>query len=142
MSEKIYLVGAHDYSKIYYVKLIQHYHLEVETAKHLATSYGDRAEEVAKLTPYLKPLARGYPTLEAEVVYATRHEYAQRATDVLARRTRLAFLNVREAYKAVPRVVELMGKELNWSKERQAKEIQETVEFLKSYGLSDGDIKK
>lgn len=31
--------------------------------------------------------------IEAEVRYAVEHEYAIKATDVLARRTRLTFLN-------------------------------------------------
>ena len=87
-------------------------------------------------------MAPGYPFIEAEIVYAVRHEYAETAADVLARRTRLAFLNVREAHKAVPRVVEIMSKELNWSKERQQKEIQQTVAFLRTMGLSDKDLKK
>ena len=142
VSEKIYLVGAHDYSKIFYIKLIQKYQLEVKVAKHLATSYGDRAEDVAKMTPFLKPLATGSSILEAEVIYAVRNEYAQKASDVLARRTRLAFLDVRQAYKALPRVVELMGKELNWSKERQAQEFKETETFLLTMGLQPKDIKK
>ena len=38
-----------------------------------------------------------YPMLEAEVVFACRSEYACTAVDVLARRTRLAFL---DAYAA------------------------------------------
>jgi len=52
------------------------------------------------------------------VRYAVK-EYACTAVDVLARRTRLAFLNVRAAYDAAPRIVEIMAEELNWSKERQ-----------------------
>ena len=142
VSEKVYLIGAHDYSKIFYVKLIQKYNLDVTVSKHLASSYGDRGEDVAKLTQYLKPLATGYSILEAEVIYAVRNEYAQKASDVLARRTRLAFLDVRQAYKALPRVVELMGKELNWSKERQAQEFKETETFLLTMGLQPKDIKK
>jgi glycerol-3-phosphate dehydrogenase len=34
-------------------------------------------------------LANGYPFIEAEVLYATQHEYAETAVDVLAHRTRL-----------------------------------------------------
>ena len=53
-----------------------------------------------------------------QVKYAVR-EYACRAIDVLARRTRLAFTNVHAAKEALPRIVEIMGQELDWSEERK-----------------------
>ena len=58
------------------------------------------------------------PLCCVEVTYAVR-EYACSAVDVLARRTRLAFLNVHAAQEALPRIVELMAGELDWSKQRQ-----------------------
>lgn len=42
-------------------------------------------------------------------------EYACTAVDMISRRTRLAFLNVQAAEEALPRIVELMGRELNWN---------------------------
>jgi glycerol-3-phosphate dehydrogenase len=42
----------------------------------------------------------GHPVLEAEVVYAARHEYCATACDFLARRSRLAFLDVHAAKQA------------------------------------------
>jgi len=53
-----------------------------------------------------------------QVIYAVR-EYAATAVDILARRTRLAFLNVRAAEEALPRVIELMSRELGWTKQKQ-----------------------
>lgn len=50
--------------------------------------------------------------------------------DVIARRTRLAFLDTKAALHAVPRVVEIMGKELGWSSRRKAKEVENAKEFL------------
>jgi len=47
---------------------------------------------------------RGHPQLEAEVVYAARHEYCETATDFLLRRTRLAFVDIDAAEAALPRV--------------------------------------
>ena len=47
---------------------------------------------------------RGHPQLEAEVVYTARHEYCESAEDFLARRTRLAFLDIEAARQALPRV--------------------------------------
>ncbi|KAK4496276.1 hypothetical protein PRZ48_012256 [Zasmidium cellare] len=137
------LVGAHGFSKTLFINIIQHYGIETEVAKHLTESYGDRAWTVAALcapTENRFPV-RGeriselYPYVDGEVRYAVRHEYAQTAVDVLARRTRLAFLNAQAALEALPKVIDLMGEELNWNKARKATEWKEAVTFLGSMGL-------
>lgn len=78
--------------------------------------------------------------IDAEVRYAVRNEYAQHATDVLARRTRLSVLSVQASLRALPRVVDIMGEELGWSRSRKWREIQDTVRFLESMGLAPGSI--
>lgn len=45
------------------------------------------------------------PYLDAEVIYAARYEWAVKADDIIARRTRLAFLNKDAAIAAIPRCV-------------------------------------
>ena len=92
-------------------------------AKHLSRSYGTRALEVAKLAgltgmrwPVVgRRLSQEFPYIEAEVKYAIR-EYACTVVDVLARRTRLAFLHVHIADELVPKIADIMAKELGWSK--------------------------
>lgn len=49
--------------------------------------------------------------------YAVK-EYACTAIDVISRRTRLGFLNVQAADEALPRIVEIMGKELQWTEQK------------------------
>jgi glycerol-3-phosphate dehydrogenase len=39
--------------------------------------------------------------------------------DVLARRTRIAFLDANAAVECLPRVIELMARELKWSSKRK-----------------------
>ena len=51
-------------------------------------------------------------------MYAIK-EYACTVVDVIARRTSLAFLNVQAAEEAIPCIVDIMGKELGWSKEER-----------------------
>lgn len=63
------------------------------------------------------------------------NEYAQTATDFLARRSRLAFLNAQAALDALPRVVAIMGAELGWDTARRKQEIERTAAFLVSMGL-------
>lgn len=79
-----------------------------------------------------------FPDIEAEVHYAVRHEYAQTVIDVIARRTRLSFLNAQAALNALPRVVEIMGAELGWARKRRRQELQRATAFLGSMGLAPG----
>ena len=50
--------------------------------------------------------------------------------DVLARRTRLAFLNVRAAEESLPRVIELLSRELGWTKQQEQEEYARARRFL------------
>jgi hypothetical protein len=76
--------------------------------------------------------------IEAEVRYAVHNEYALTAIDFLSRRSRLTFLNAQIALDALPRVVEIMGDELGWSKWRRNKEIRDTEIFMESMGVPFG----
>ncbi|KAG7285070.1 hypothetical protein NEMBOFW57_009690 [Staphylotrichum longicolle] len=142
-THRVRLVGAHGFSRTLFINIIQHFGVETEVAKHLTESYGDRAWTVAALCrPTDKRFpARGerisqlYPFVDGEVRYAVRHEYAQTAVDVLARRTRLAFLNAQAALEALPKIIDLMSEELGWDRKRQDTEWKETVAFLESMGL-------
>ncbi|POS83113.1 FAD/NAD(P)-binding protein, partial [Erysiphe pulchra] len=142
-THRVKLVGAHGFFKNLFISLIQMYGLETEVARHLAESYGDRAWTVASLSSLTKrnyPV-RGerisplFPFIDGEVRYAIRYEYAQTAVDVLARRTRLAFLNVRAALEATPKVIDIMASELNWDNHRKSMEWKDTIKFLESMGL-------
>lgn len=139
----IRLIGAHGYSKILFIHLIQHFGLDTEVAKHLTTAYGDRAWVVAALSTVInghslthgKRISPLYPFVDGEIRYAVRHEYAQTAIDVIARRTRLAFLDAQAALEALPQIVDIMAEELNWSEPRKEREWSDTVIFLGSMGL-------
>jgi glycerol-3-phosphate dehydrogenase len=134
-THNVRLVGAHGFSKTLFIPLVQHFGLETEVAKHLAESYGDRAWSVAalcRLTDRRFPargtrLAALYPFVDGEVRYAVRHEFALRAVDVLARRTRLAFLNAQASLEALPGVIDIMADELKWDRRRQELEWKECM---------------
>jgi len=119
--------------------------VETEVSQHLAGAYGDRAWTVAPLSApkqqrflvRVKLLSTLYPFIDGEVRYAVHHEYAQIAVDVIARRTRLSFLNVQAALEALPRVIDIMSEELKWSKDRKGREPKDAVCFLVSMGLPE-----
>ncbi|KIV83411.1 hypothetical protein PV11_05442 [Exophiala sideris] len=141
----IRLLGAHGYSTTLFINLVQHYGIEIDVAKHLASDYGDRAWAVAALASPIENsehyprrgqrLSSMYPYIDGEVRYAVQSEYAQTAIDVLARRTRLSFLNAQAALHALPNVIDIMGEELHWSQQRKEAEWHDTVKFLGSMGL-------
>ncbi|CEJ80117.1 Putative Glycerol-3-phosphate dehydrogenase [[Torrubiella] hemipterigena] len=136
-TRQIVLIGAHGFSKSLQAELADHYKLDADIAHHLATNYGDRAWALLEEgDSTVKRLLPAHPFTEAEVRYGVRAEAACTAADLISRRTRLAFLDVDSALAALPRVIEIMGEELNWSKGRAAFEWDETVRFLKSMGLS------
>ncbi|KAF9164427.1 mitochondrial glycerol-3-phosphate dehydrogenase [Actinomortierella ambigua] len=142
-TERVKLIGSHGYSHTMFIRLIQQFGLETDTAQHLANSYGDRAWAVASLaTPtglrwpvFGKRLSPQYPYIEAEVRYAVRREFACTAVDVLARRTRLAFLNASAALEALPYVVEIMSEELQWDEARKQQEVEQAKQFLTTMGM-------
>lgn len=145
-TDHIKLLGGHAWTKTMYIKLIQQFGLETEVARHLSESYGDRAWTVASMSQEtgiswplhgirLTPL---YPYIEAEARYAVRCEYALTATDFIARRTRLSFLNVQATLEVLPRVIDIMAEELGWDQSRKEKEFDSSLYFLRSMGLPEG----
>ena len=115
------------------VELIQKYGISQTTAEHLARTYGGRAWDVCQLDLGHKLLIPEYPYLEAEVKYACR-EYACTVEDVLSRRTRLAFLNKEAALECIPRVADIMAKELKWSKAVKTQQMKAAAAYIGSYG--------
>lgn len=120
-----------------FIRLVQDYGLEPEVANHLANSYGDRAFAVAKLAELTgkrwpvvgSRLHTEFPYIEAEVRFAVR-EYACTAVDVIARRMRIAFLNVEAAFEVLPKVVDIMAQELNWGEKEKKAQTEQAVNFL------------
>ncbi|TKS66378.1 Glycerol-3-phosphate dehydrogenase, mitochondrial [Collichthys lucidus] len=131
------LEGGKGWTPTLYIRLVQDYGLENEVAQHLASTYGGKAFDVAKMAQVTgqrwpivgKRLVSEFPYIESEVLYAIK-EYACTAIDVIARRTRLGFLNVQAADEALPRIVQIMGKELDWCQERKTAELEAARTFL------------
>ncbi len=95
-------------------------------SSHTDSLYGTDAAKIEQLaiesSELSKPLVAGYLLRGAEVVWAVRHEMARNVEDILARRSRLLFLNVAAAETAAPEVARLMARELghdnNWEIEQ------------------------
>ncbi|KAF7762401.1 hypothetical protein Agabi119p4_8994 [Agaricus bisporus var. burnettii] len=149
VTDKLRLVGSDGWSRNMFISLIQTYGLDTDVALHLSGNYGDRAWTVCGLAEptgenwplHGTRIVAQYPFLDAEVRYAVRHEYAVTAIDVLSRRTRLSFLNARAALDALPRVIDIMTEELNWSRSERNKQVKNSVTFLiETMGLDEGYV--
>ncbi|KAI1715960.1 FAD dependent oxidoreductase domain-containing protein [Ditylenchus destructor] len=131
------LEGAHNWDPLLYIHLVQDYGIEVDVAQHLANTYGDRAfvvARMAKMTGKRWPIVghrlhEEFPYLDAEVRYAVK-EYACTAVDVIARRLRVAFLNTYAAHEVLEKVVDIMGKELNWSSSERRSQLDTARKFI------------
>ncbi|MDR2786745.1 MAG: FAD-dependent oxidoreductase [Candidatus Accumulibacter sp.] len=127
------LIGAEHFSPDIFRVLTRDYGIDEEVARHLQNAFGDQAPSVARLAEsgFSARLHPDHPYIEAEVIYAARHEFAQRASDALTRRTSLAIVDNAAARAALPRVVELMAGELGWDGERRQQETALAVERLR-----------
>ncbi|SPQ95768.1 Glycerol-3-phosphate dehydrogenase [Plasmodiophora brassicae] len=132
------LIGTQGWTHETAAAVSQQGSLPDDVGAHLAHSYGARALEIAamcKMDPDLaKRLAPGYAFIRAEVLYSVRNEHALTVVDVMARRTRLAFLNTSAAREALPAVIALMGDELRWDQQRRIRQYQAGMTFLSTMG--------
>lgn len=131
-TDSLVLIGGREWQAQGAGALQEDFGLDADVASYLNSAYGDRAGEVADLAAngYGARLAENHHYLEAEVIFAARSEFARTTTDVLARRTRLGFLDRSAAVAAVPRVSELLGGELGWSEDQLADDRAEATSNL------------
>jgi glycerol-3-phosphate dehydrogenase len=75
------------------------------------------------------------PYVQAEVIWAVQHEMARTIEDVLARRTRVLFLNARAALEMAPTVAELMAAELGWEANGKEQQLAIFKDLAQNYVL-------
>ena len=132
ITEKTLLVGAKNYTTDFVEKIEKQTSFAADILNHLLRAYGDQAEAVIAMANagLEKRLVLGYPYIGAEVVYACRHEYAIKVEDVILRRIPLGAIDQKAALQALPNIVKIMGKELQWNQELQKKALHDASEIL------------
>lgn len=102
--------------------------------------YGSDAIAVEKLwdedESTVKKIHPAYNITGAEVVWAVRNEMAQTVEDVLARRTRMLFLDAAAAMESAPQVADLMAKELQQDDVWIQQQVSAFTLLAKQYLLS------
>jgi len=99
--------------------------------------YGSEAGEVQLLPGSNNQIAAGLS--EAMVRFAVRHEYARTVEDVLARRSRLLFLNASEAADAAETVAHILAQEVAGPSAHPTPEslgLPQFKDLAKQYGAS------
>lgn len=106
--------------------------IDDETVQHLNRLYGTRHDEVVALAlsnEQLKTrLGAGYPDIAAQVIFAIRTERCVRVSDFIWRRSLLGFSSD-QGIGTWETVADLMSKELSWSPERRAIDLEDCRRF-------------
>lgn len=93
-------------------------HIEADTAKLLANTYGMRSILVARLVYNDPTLAErivpGRPEILAQVEFGVKHELAATVTDILIQRTQIFYRDVDQGLKGAKRVAQHMQRLLGW----------------------------
>jgi glycerol-3-phosphate dehydrogenase len=98
-----------------------------------APAAGVVSPQIEQDPPLTEPLVPGYALSRADVLWSIRHQMARTIEDVLARRSRLLFLNVAAARQAAPAVADLLMQELHrdhaWRDDQRQQFFQTTKAF-------------
>ena len=76
------------------------------------------------------------PNIKAEIIWAIQNEMAITVEDVLARRTRLLFLDAKAAIEVAPAVAKIMAAAVNKNDDWVQQQIKDFIELAKQYVIS------
>lgn len=96
----------------------------VRLSRHFGRSMQAILESFAEDPSLKEPVVEGHPILYGEVPYWVTHEQAVTLTDGLDRRSSLSLVATGQAYEECPRVAEIMGRELGWSADEVAAQVE------------------
>lgn len=154
LTKRLTVLGSQEWDSNYSTRLQYLYGINDKLANYLSENYGTQSDIICQLfkindTNKL-PIAMGtkriepqlissfnYPFTIGELKYCIHYEYVRTALDFLLRRSRLAFLDAKEADLAIEGTVEVMARELDWDKTRIQKEIDATKDQIKNFIARD-----
>lgn len=109
------------------------FEINEDLSRYLVSQYGGRAVDVLMFAQHtnrgMEGVVDGFPMIRAEVLYSIRREWAIHATDIICRRSYLAFVDKALAMKALPVVIDLMAQELGWT----PTQIQQETAYCENY---------
>lgn len=116
-----------------------HGYVKTQTDATNLNVYGSDALGIKALIQQRPELAKrlhpSFPNIQAEVIWAVRHEMARTIEDVLARRTRVLFLDAKAAIDMAPTVATIMATELNLPEAWKHEQVNSFVKLANQYLL-------
>lgn len=102
--------------------------------------YGADAENIKSLCKQDETLHElihpSLPNSKAEIIWAIQNEMAITVEDVLARRTRLLFLDAKAAIEVVPAIAKMMAAAMNKNDDWVQQQVTDFITLAKQYVLS------
>lgn len=129
--------GKEGFSEELHSEIRKTYKTSPETAKRLQDAYGGEVFTVLGKKPSLLVPGSGY--YKEEVEWFVAEEFALTVTDVIARRFRVQFLDLKLSEKLISPVAQVLSKRLSWKESERKK--QEESAFLLVHNLS-GSIRE
>ncbi|MCE9499191.1 MAG: glycerol-3-phosphate dehydrogenase, partial [Leptospira sp.] len=120
-------IGATGFSEKLWIEIQKIYSVNEETAKRLQDYYGTEVFDVLGKCPSEITSQKDY--YKEEVLFAIRNEFALSVLDILARRFRVLFTNLKLAKRLVKPIAEIMQMELGWD-QKQTKESENEADNL------------
>jgi len=80
-----------------------------------------------------KSLSKCFYLSKDLIIHFVRNEMAINLDDIMSRRSRCLFLNIKESISIAPKVVEIMAKELSMNKDWQEKQLEQFYKLTKLY---------
>ena len=120
ITDKLPIIGADGYWALTQQidQLAMQYSLKPETINQLLNRYGSDISEIFALIEedrkLAQPVIRNLPYLKAEIVYSVIAEGAQTVSDVMERRTRIAFEAPNHGLEYVDSIADLIAPYLGW----------------------------
>ncbi len=100
-----------------------------------------KIRELIRENPNLgEKLHKDFPYRAADIVWAVRFEMARTLEDVLARRTRILFLDASSAIEIAPRAAEIMRRESGENENWVDRQIENFTRTAKNYNLNESKL--
>ncbi|KRH92885.1 Glycerol-3-phosphate dehydrogenase [Pseudoloma neurophilia] len=134
----IKLLGSHQYGPDLYARIERELNISEKETDHLINRYGDRAfimSDYKQENQTFTKLHENYLFSEEEVKYSIEHEMACKPADILSRRMRLGFIDVKAAEQCIDKVLEIFKNNLNFHKFDVKKEKKECIDYFNTLGL-------
>lgn len=116
---------------------IHGFRMDIDPYNDPLASYGLDKEELLAIgeeeRKYRGWLSENLKIHKSQVAWAVRKEMARTLEDMLARRTRVLFLDAREALEIAPTVASLMARELGKGRSWRKKQLQEFEQVARNY---------